>query len=738
LLVRVRALVSVVAAFVLVFAAQAGAAPPPPEVAEILEPSLGGAPVNPSDVHMEAAYYDENGDEHECSDWQVWTVNHDDSLKEPVWEARCVEDDLSKIHIHLGDGTFVNSYSGQSTLDYDTNYRLCVRFKGGGEWSAGSADDNDCDGEWEARGGTRDFSTVSAGAGGTDTDVPWTARPGYLVEEVAGGFELPVNIAMVPDPGPHGGDPVFYVAELYGTIKVVTRDGVVRAYAKELLNFDPNGVFPGSGEQGLAGLVVDPESGDLFASMVYADEAAGGEHHEKVIRLHSDDRGWEAVGEPETVLDMKEREGASHQISHLEITPDGYLLVHNADGGEHSHTEPEHNPATDPDAYRGKILRMTLDGEPVATNPFYDAADGISAEDYVYTMGYRNPFGGAWRLSDSTYWSVENGPKTDRLARVVKGRNYGWEGLDSDMTTHATYNWYPATAPVNIEFVEPGRFGGSDFPPEAMGHAFVTESGPTYATGPQENGKRIVEFGLGSDGSLLSGPDTLAEYTGTGKATAVGLAADPEGLLFTELYPDHPEDADEAGARVLRVRYCGDDCRSEASGAASSAAGPLPPPPAIDRLRPAVSHFHSRRKAFAVGRKSRRGARASRARYGTAFVYWLSEPATTWIAVRRLVRTRVVNGHCRRPTGHWRPIRRRHGHCLLIGRPGVLRAPGAAGRNRRRFGGHVGRRHRLLRSGLYVATIRARDAAGNLSERRKTRFRVVRARHSKRHAGRRG
>lgn len=713
------------AAFVLVFAARAGAAPPPPEVAEILEPSLGGAPVNPSDVHMEAVYFDEDEDEHECSDWQIWTVNHDDSLKEPVWEARCATG-LSDHHIHLGDGTFVDSHSGHSTLDYNTNYRLCVRFKGGGEWSA--EDESKCE-EWA----TRDFSTADAGAVGADTDVPWTARLGYLVEKVAGGFQLPVNIAMVPDPGPHGGDPVFYVAELYGTIKVVTRDGVVRDYAKELLNFDPNGVFPGSGEQGLAGLVVDPQSGDLFASMVYADEEVAGEpHYEKVIRLHSDDRGWEAVGEPETVLDMEEREGASHQISHLEITPDGYMFVHNADGGEHSHTDPEHNPATRLDSFRGKILRMKLNGEPVESNPFYDDEDGISAEDYVYTLGYRNPFGGAWRLSDSTYWSVENGPKTDRLAQVVAGTSYGWEGLDSNMKTHATYNWYPAHAPVNMAFVESGRFDGSGFPPEAMGHAFVTESGPTYASGPQEVGKRIVEFGLGSDGSLLSGPETLAEYTGTGKATAVGLAADPEGLLFTELYPDHPESAEEAGARVLRVRYCGDDCPDEASGAASSAAGPARP--AVDRLRPAVSHFHSRRKAFAVGRKSRRGARSSRARHGTVFAYHLSEPATTWIAIRRLIRSRVVDGRCRRPTRHWRPIRRRHGRCVLIGRAGVLRAPGAAGRNRRRFGGHLGRRHRPLRSGRYVATIHARDAAGNLSERRKARFRVVRVRHSMRHA----
>jgi glucose/arabinose dehydrogenase len=706
--------VSAVAFAVLALAGTASAAPPPPEVAEILEPAIGGAPLNPADVHMEAVYFDENGDEHECSDWQIWTLDRDEelSLKEPVWEANCATG-LSNHHIHLGDGTFVNSYSGHTMLDFETHYRLCVRFKGGGEWSA--TDDDDCDG-WASR----DFSTVPPGPSGVDTDVPWTARPGYLVEKVAAGFALPVNIATVPDPGPHPGDPMFYVAELYGGIKVVTRDGVVRQYAKELLNYDPNGVFPGSGEQGLAGLAVDPESGDLFASMVYAaTEVEGEPHYEKVVRLHSDARGWEAVGEPKTVLAMEEPEGASHQISHLEITPDGYMFVHNADGGAHDNADPGKNPATQPDSFRGKILRMTLAGQPVSDpsdpNPYYDAENGISAEDYVYSLGYRNPFGGAWRLSDSTYWSVENGPKTDRLAQVVKGKNYGWEGLDANMTIGASYNWYPAHAPVNIEFVEPGRFGGSGFPSEAMGHAFVTESGPTFASGPQEGGKRIVEFGLGHEGELLSGPQTLAEYSGTGKATAVGLAADSEGLLFSELYSDHPESPADAGARVLRVRYCGEDCPSEASSA--PVAAPNPPAPPVDVQPPRVLRFHSQRKAFAVGQSSRRALR------GTFFIYYLSEQADAWIAISRAIHSRIVKGHCRHPAGRWRSGGRLHGRCILLGRPGVLRVPGSPGRHRVPFGGRLG--HRLLRPGRYRAVIRARDASGNTSARRTTAFRVV-------------
>ena len=109
-----------------------------------------------------------------------------------------------------------------------------------------------------------DFSNLARAS-----DTVFTAlQAGFVVEEVAGNFQLPTNIAFVPNPGPNPNDPLFYVTELYGSIKVVTRNFSVSNYATGLLNFDPTGNFPGSGEQGLAGIVVDPASGDLFVTRV--------------------------------------------------------------------------------------------------------------------------------------------------------------------------------------------------------------------------------------------------------------------------------------------------------------------------------------------------------------------------------------------------------------------------------------------------------------------------------------
>jgi glucose/arabinose dehydrogenase len=520
--------------------------------------------------------------------------------------------------------------------------------------------------------------------------VPWAARPGYEVEVFASGFQLPVDIAMVPDPGPHPGDPLLYVAELYGAVKVVTRDGTVRDYATGLLNFEPTGDFPGSGEQGLASLAIEPDSGDLLATLLYEDTASPAlpkPHYPKLIRLHSDERGLTAEGET-TVLDMSgEAQGASHQISNLTISPAGDLYVHNGDGG----FPPI---AQDLDSFRGKILRMTLDGQPSSGNPFYDDDDGITARDYVFSYGHRNPFGGAWRIADGSYYTVENGPIVDRLARVLAGENYRWPE-DEALSHGASYNWIPAAAPVAIEFVEPGRFGGSGFPASSMGHAFVTESGSTYASGPQALGKRIVEFGLDSSGAVTSGPTELIRYTGVGKATAAGLAAGPDGLYFTDLYKDtgfaSPIDR---GANVLRISYCGEECPTEVENGPGEV---RLEPESIDGLAPRVSRFRMSRAAFSVGDPA--GAQAA-AKSGTAFLYTLSERAAVRIRIKRLQRGR----------GPW----------------GTLGGEGWPGNNRMRFEGRL--RGRWLPAGRYVATIRARDPGGNLSKPRTTGFKVVRGR----------
>ena len=280
-----------------------------------------------------------------------------------------------------------------------------------------------------------EFATLVRGA-----PVPWTVAPGYRIEVVASGFQLPVNMAFVPNPGPNPSDPLYYVNELYGTIKVVARDSTVSDYATGLLNFNPTGDFPGSGEQGLAGLCIDPATGDLFITVLYSSvpgvEATP--HYPKVVRLRSND-GGRTLATQTIIRNMAgETMGQSHQISNISIGPDGNLYVHVGDGFDAAR-------AQDLSSYRGKILRMSLLGFVLPDNPYYNGGI-IDARDYSYAIGVRNPFGGAWRTSDGSHYMVDNGPSVDRFARLVAGRNYLWNGSDASLSRAASKVAAPTTS----------------------------------------------------------------------------------------------------------------------------------------------------------------------------------------------------------------------------------------------------------------------------------------------------
>jgi len=391
--------------------------------------------------------------------------------------------------------------------------------------------------------------------------VPWTSERGFAVERFATGFQLPVNIAFVPNPKDDPDSPFFYVTELYGNIDVVTRSGAVTQYATNLLDYDPNGVIPGSGESGLAGLVVDAESGDVFATRIAVPLPSNHDSLPDVIRLHSSPDGLHAES-VELIRRFPEKQSSSHQISNITIGPDRKLYVHYGDSQQTAL-------AQDLAFVRGKIIRMNLDGSAPEDNPFYDVSDGITATDFIFAYGFRNPFGGAWRAADQSLYELENGPSVDRLARVVKGRNYKWDGTNESMHNYAVCNWAAPTAPVEVAWIQRETFDGSGFPEKKLGSAFVTESGPTWASAVQPIGKRISEVVLSGE-ALVRGPVAFLEYNGTGKATVAGLAAGPDGLYFSDLYKDYGyETPIDRGANVFRIHWTGYaafDVRPQADG----------------------------------------------------------------------------------------------------------------------------------------------------------------------------
>ena len=396
-----------------------------------------------------------------------------------------------------------------------------------------------------------------------DMVLPWAVEPGYRLEAVSATYQLPASLAFVPDPGTDPAAPRFYATELPGRIKVVTNDGRVFNFAENLLNFTPNEHFAGSGELGVVGVCLAPDSHDVYATTTYADPQ--GILRNKVVRIRSSD-GLTADGLDE-ILVARLGQGtarSSHQIQQCSFGPDGKLYVFVADGRNPDDAQRDR-------FFNGKVLRLNPDGTAPPDNPFYDPADPTAPISYQYTKGHRNAFGMTWRPSTGQLYLSENGPSVDRLVHIVPGRNYGWDGTDESMRTHALYVWPEAHwSPVGLTFVE-GPHAGA-FPPDKHGHLFVGAAGPVYAQGPQPAGKAIQEFVLDADGAIARAPTLFARYVGEGRGSITDLKLQPDGLYFTDLFQDDGEGGPTApGGKVWRIRYTG-----QAGFTPSVRSGPAP------------------------------------------------------------------------------------------------------------------------------------------------------------------
>ncbi|MFC2050439.1 PQQ-dependent sugar dehydrogenase, partial [Chloroflexota bacterium] len=315
----------------------------------------------------------------------------------------------------------------------------------------------------------------------------WWVFPGFEIEVVATGLDLPVNLAFVPNPSKDPKAPLLYVTELYGQVKVITNDWTVQTYADNLLNYQPDHQFPGSGESGATGICVEPKTNDLFVSMLYIDN---GEIKGKVVRTSSSD--GLRMGSVKTIIDNIPSTTKAHQIQAVSIGFDGKLYVNIGDGGEYEMAQVD-------DDLRGKILRMNLDGTIPDDNP--------KSKSYVYAKGFRNPFGAAWRKSDRSLYVSINGPdRDDVVAKVKPGNNHGWP---QTMRENAIFWWEYTQAPTTLDFMQDGQF--SD---EFHDDLFVALFGNSYMKGRDIKGKKIVKMKLNPDGSGVSAYDEFVTYIG--------------------------------------------------------------------------------------------------------------------------------------------------------------------------------------------------------------------------------
>ncbi|MDO5662539.1 MAG: PQQ-dependent sugar dehydrogenase [Brachybacterium sp.] len=206
-----------------------------------------------------------------------------------------------------------------------------------------------------------------------------------------------------------------------------------------------------AGQGGLHDIILGPDfedTGEVYLSWVRDGE--DGPHG--VIARAVLDRESADLTDLEEIWEQTPANGDGHFALRL-LIQDEHLYVTSGD-------RQELDPAQETDTNLGAVLRLTLDGEPAAENPY--AEDGGSAAE-LWTIGHRNPLGIA-EDADGDIWVSEMGPAGgDELNLLEAGENYGWPevsmGEHYDGTAipdHEDGDGYRAPAEYWVPAISPG------------------------------------------------------------------------------------------------------------------------------------------------------------------------------------------------------------------------------------------------------------------------------------------
>jgi glucose/arabinose dehydrogenase len=313
----------------------------------------------------------------------------------------------------------------------------------------------------------------------------------FMMTEVA-TFNLPWRIAFLPDGR-------MLITEKPGALWLVTQQGE----KTELTNVP---AVQHQGQSGMLGVYVSPNyTADESIYLTYSEPGDGGSSL-ALAKARLAMGGGTASLEGLEVIWRQMPKGRGGQVgAAVAFSPDGqYLFLSVGD-------RQRMTPAQDPDQALGKILRLTLDGDPAPGNPMagqtgastvplidpprdtevaktapvistYTFPEPNLAPAETWTSGHRTPYGLAF-APDGRLWELEHGPRGgDELNLIEPGNNYGWplvsyatnyNGVEipspdtrPDLTKPVIY-WTPVIAPGSLTF-----YSGAMFP-EWEGSALI-------------------------------------------------------------------------------------------------------------------------------------------------------------------------------------------------------------------------------------------------------------------------
>lgn len=245
--------------------------------------------------------------------------------------------------------------------------------------------------------GTGAVAQGNAAGPAAETGVPFQITP-------VADFDAPWAMTFLPDGR-------MLVTEKAGTLLLVSADGQTKTPV--------SGTLPVSsaGQGGLMDVVLHPKFADN--KLVYFSFSEANAQGLKGVALA---RGTFAEGASPALQNVQVIfratpyvEGDGHFSGRIAFAPDGKLFFTN---GERQ----KFDPAQDPKATLGKVLRLNDDGTPAAGNPL--AAQGFHPA--VWSYGHRNLLGIAFD-AQGNLWEQEMGPKGgDEVNLILPGKNYGY------------------------------------------------------------------------------------------------------------------------------------------------------------------------------------------------------------------------------------------------------------------------------------------------------------------------
>ena len=491
-----------------------------------------------------------------------------------------------------------------------------------------------------------------------------------------GDFTSAVYVATAP------GDPrrVFVVEQgSAGSADIrVIRDGVV--LGTPFLHL--TGVKTG-GEQGLLSMAFAPDYPTSGRFYVYFTDGSACTGSGCDIRVDEYVRATDdlAGAFQRTLIRVAHPTNANHTGGQVAFGPDGLLYAATGDGG--SGGDPPCN-AQNPASNLGKVLRVDpgLPGTPAPQ---------------VYALGLRNPFRFSFDRLTGDLLVGDVGQATQeevdfRAAGSAPGANFGWswyEGTDAHSST-CVGSPPPGLIEPSITYPNPGTGAA------VTGGVMVRDTSV-----PSLLGRYLyADFFVGDIRSALVGPGTASgdAATGLNVSQLTGFGQDDGCRVYVSSLAGpvyRLEAASPAGQPA---------CQSPPAVSATPPAGPAPAAPGgsagVDRRAPALTRVRLSRWRFRVARAGT--PRVALVPLGTVIGYTVSEPGRVYLRFYRRSRGRPV--------------------FRLAGT--LVRRRTRAGRASVYFTGRIG--PRALPAGTYRLTLRARDAAGNVSTGRAVTLVIVR------------